>query len=69
MEIFAVALAAFLLAMAGMGLGFLSRRRGLGPGCAGSPDGTPVCRGCSQPALPGMCRGPAKTDEPKGTET
>jgi len=57
-EIFAVALLAFGLAMIGMAVGVLAGRRRLGAGCAGlgaAKDEAAACEACGRPAEGGGC--------------
>jgi hypothetical protein len=59
-EIFAVVLLAFVVAMAGMAIGIFTRRRGLGGGCAAlgtATDDVPACQACGRPADRGGCTG------------
>jgi hypothetical protein len=59
-EIFAVVLLAFVVAMVGMAVGILTGRRGLGGGCTALrtvTDDAPACQACGRPADKGSCTG------------
>jgi hypothetical protein len=59
-EIFAVVLLAFVVAMIGMAVGILTGRRGLGGGGAAlrtATDDVPACQACGRPADKGGCTG------------
>lgn len=62
-EIFAVALLAFGLAMIGMAVGVLAGRRRLGAGCAAlgtAKDEAPACEACGRPAEGSGCTSAAR---------
>lgn len=61
-EIFAVVLLAFVLAMIGMAVGILTGRRALGGGCAAlrtATDDAPTCQACGRPTDKSGCAGAA----------
>ncbi len=65
-EIFALSLLVFVLAMMGLAIGILTGRRAPGAGCAGmgaTAGGSSACRVCGRPAGTSTCPGAPPSDQ------